>query len=138
MRFAFRCHLCSKRGSQKSSETSPFAFAYWYTEPDGLQHGCLYCRSCGGVHDTVGTTLGGLRILFGGFPSKVIASCTNDAFQRRIDTGDLPFIPAVVARAMIADGRLPPEWDSEQNLISGEYLLPPGGMLGIDRSSIDT
>ena len=119
MRFKFSCHVCGKGGSQENTSTTPFVFAYWYTESSGLQHGCLYCRSCGAVHDTVGTILGGLKVLFGGFPSKVIASYDSDNFQQKVDTGDIFVIPRLAARAMIEDGRLSPEWDNEEN------VLPP-------------
>ena len=65
----------------------------------------------------MGTILGGLKLLFGGFPSKVIASYTSDTFQQKVNIGDIYVIPRVVARAMIADERLSPEWDNEENLI---------------------
>ena len=117
MKFRFCCHMCGKRASQGNTSIKPFVFAYWYTEPSGLQHGCLYCRSCGAVHDTVGTILGGLKILFGGFPSKVIVSYGSDNFQQKVETGDIFVIPRVVARAMIEDGRLSPEWDNEANVL---------------------
>ena len=120
MKFKFGCHICGKRASQENTSITPFVFAYWYTESSGLQHGCLYCRSCGAVHDTVGTILGGLKLLFGGFPSKVIVSYTSATFQQKVDIGDIHVIPRVVARAMIADERLSPEWDNEEN------LMPPG------------
>jgi len=68
----------------------------------------------------VGTILGGFKLLFGGFPSKVIVSYTSDTFKQKVDIGDIYVIPRVVARAMIADERLSPEWDNEEN------LMPPG------------
>jgi len=117
MKLKFSCHICGKQGSQERNSITPFVFAYWYTESSGLQHGCLYCRSCGAVHDTVGTILGGLKLLFGGFPSKVIVSYTSETFQQKVDIGEIYVIPRVVARAMIADGRLSPEWDKEENVI---------------------
>ena len=117
MRYSFRCHICGRRGSQQNTSTTPFVFAYWYTERSGLEHGCLYCRLCGGVHDTVGTVLGGLRLLFGGFPSKVVVSYTTDAFQQAFDAGDILWgLPGIVARAMVEDGRLPSEWLSEEHM----------------------
>lgn len=64
--------------------------------------------------------MGGLKLLFGGLPSKVIVSYTSDTFQREVDIGDICVIPRVVASAMIADERLPSEWDNEEN------LMPPG------------
>ncbi len=117
MKFKFGCHICGKRASQENTSITPFVFAYWYTESSGLQHGCLYCRSCGAVHDTVGTILGGFKLLFGGFPSKVIVSYTSDTFKQKVGIGDINVIPRVVARAMIADERLSPEWEKEENLI---------------------
>jgi len=112
MRFKFKCHICGNSASQENTSITPFVFAYWYTDPVGLQHGCLYCRSCGAVHDTVGTILGGLKLLFGGFPSKVVGSYNSDVFQRRVNAGDICVIPRVVGSAMIADKRLSPEWDT--------------------------
>lgn len=117
MKFKFCCHICGRHASQENTSIIPFVFAYWYTESSGLQHGCLYCRSCGAVHDTVGTILGGLRLIFGGFPSKVIGSYTSGHFQKEVDGGDIYVIPRVVARAMIGDGRLSHEWDSEDNVM---------------------
>lgn len=72
------------------------------------------------MHDTVGTILGGLRLLFGGFPSKVVVAYRSDRFRERVEIGNIFVIPRVVARAMIADGRLSPEWDNEEN------VMPPG------------
>lgn len=118
MKFRFSCHICGKCASQKNTSTEPFVFAFWYGERSGLQHGCLYCRSCGAVHDTVGTILGGLKLLFGGFPSKVVVSYTSDNFQQRIETGDICVIPGVVVRAMIADERLSQEWEDEEKTIT--------------------
>lgn len=65
----------------------------------------------------MGTILGGLKLLFGGFPSKVIVSYVSDTFQQKVDIGDIYVIPRVVARAMIADERLSPEWDNEEDLM---------------------
>ena len=121
MKWKFSGRICGKQGSQERNSITPFVFAYWYTESSGLQHGCLYCRSCGAVHDTVGTILGGLRLLFGGFPSKVVVSYTSQTFQEKVDICQINVIPRVVAGAMIADGRLSPEWDTEENAV------PPGG-----------
>ena len=120
MKFRFLCRIYNKRASQENTAITPFVFTYWHTESSGLQHGCLYCRSCGAVHDTVGTIMGGLGLLFGSLPSKVIVSYTSDTFQREVDIGDICVIPRVVASAMIADERLSPEWDNEEN------LMPPG------------
>ena len=121
MKFKFGCHICDKVASQKNTDVRPFVFGYWYTESSGLQHGCLYCRSCGAVHDTVGTILGGLKLLFGGFPSKVIASYDSETFQEEVEAGDIYVLPRVVGRAMIEDGRLSPEWGIE------EKVMPPSG-----------
>ena len=66
--------------------------------------------------------MGGLKLLFGGFPSKVIVSYTSDTFQQKVDIGNIYVIPRVVARAMIEDKRLSPEWDNEDN------LMPPSNL----------
>jgi len=122
MKYTFTCHICGNRASQENTSITPFVFAYWYTEPKGLQHGFLYCRSCGAVHDTVGTILGGIKLLFGGFPSKVIATHTSDTFQRKVSNGDIFVIPRVVARAMINDERLSPEWYVEEDVLPNNEL----------------
>ena len=121
MKFRFGCPICGKVASQKNTDITPFVFAYWYTESSGLQHGCLYCRSCGAVHDTVGTILGGLKLLLGVFPSKVVITYNSETFKQKVELGEIYVIPRVVARAMIEDGRLSPEWDNEKNVI------PPDG-----------
>lgn len=41
-------------------------------------------------------------------------SYTYDTFQQEVETGDIYVIPRVVARAMIEDERLSPEWDNEK------------------------
>ena len=70
----------------------------------------------------MGTILGGFKLLFGRFPSKVITSYTSNTFKEKVDIGDIYLIPRVIARAMIADKRLSPEWDNEDN------LMPPGSL----------
>ena len=123
MKFKFSCHICGKHASQENTSITPFVFAYWYTESSGLQHGCLYCRSCGAVHDTVGTILGGLKVLVGGFPSKVVVEYRSETVQQKAEMGEINIIPGVVGRAMIEDGRLPPEWgDSVENLMRDGIL----------------
>jgi len=123
MKFRFSCHICGKCASQENTSTKHFVFAYWYTEPSGLQHGCLYCRSCGAVHDTVGTILGGLKLLFGGFPSKVVVAYRSETFQQKAEMGEIYIISGVVGRAMIEDGRLSPEWgDSVESLMRDGIL----------------
>ena len=113
MKFKFTCRICGKRGSQENTSITPFVFAYRYAD-SGLEHDCLYHRTCGAVHDTVGTVLGGLKaILSGGFPSNVVAAYNNDRFQRKIEIGEICVIHQVVARSMIVDERLSPEWEKQ-------------------------
>jgi len=68
-----KCKNCGARGPAYLSNEIPFIFAPWYVDSKGLQHGFLYCRSCGTVHDTIGSLLGPIKMLFGSIPSTVVA-----------------------------------------------------------------
>jgi len=71
----------------------------------------------------VGTILGGLKLLFGGFPSRVVVVYKSEAFQEKAEMGEINIIPEIVGRAMIEDGRLSPDWgDSVENLMRDGVL----------------
>jgi vesicle coat complex subunit len=77
----------------------------------GLIHGCLYCRSCGAVHDTIGPLLGMIKILFGRMPSKVLAVYEFSEFKKitRISNPDFSGLGSMnpyIINAMVEDGRL--------------------------------
>jgi len=87
-----------------------FTHAPWYESQKGLLHNCIYCRSCGAVHDTIGPLLGAIKILFGRVPSKVVAVYEISAFKKLFrmnnpDTGIRSLHP-IIMEAMIEDGRL--------------------------------
>lgn len=106
MKLKISCKICKQRG--------PFVHAYWYTDEQGLEHGLLYCRSCGGVHESMGSSLGVIKLLMGRFPAEVIAAYDLATFQKLLKIANPDFItraglPGATAEAMIADGRLPDE-----------------------------
>jgi HEAT repeat protein len=103
MKLKFSCAVCKQRG--------PFVHAYWYTDERGLEHGLLYCRSCGGVHESMGSSLGVIKLLMGRFPAEVIAVYDFATFQKLLKIRNPDFItpaglPSATVEAMIADGRL--------------------------------
>jgi HEAT repeat protein len=106
MKLKFSCKVCKQRG--------PFVHTYWYTDERGLEHGLLYCRSCGAVHESMGSALGVIKLLTGRFPAEVIAVYDLATFQKLIKIGNPDFInraglPGATVEAMIADDRLPDE-----------------------------
>jgi len=103
MKLKFSCKICEKRG--------PFVHAYWFTDERGLEHGLLYCRSCGGVHESMGSSLGVIKLLMGRFPAEVIAVYDLATFQKLLKISNPDFItpaglPGATVEAMTADGRL--------------------------------
>jgi len=71
----------------------------------------------------VGTILGGLKLLFGGFPSKVVVVYKPETFRQKAEMSEISIIPGIVGRAMIEDGRLSPDWgDSVESLIRDGIL----------------
>jgi HEAT repeat protein len=103
MKLKFSCKICKQRG--------PFVHAYWYSDEQGLEHGLLYCRSCGGVHESMGSSLGVIKLLMGRLPAEVIAVYDRATFQKLLKIGNPDFInraglPGATVEAMIADGRL--------------------------------
>lgn len=111
MKLKFRCRICGKTGSVACSKTFPFLHCAWYKDYKGLIHGCLYCRSCGTVYDTIGSFLALIAILFGRFPSKIIATFEFSVIKKltRINNPDCPSLHSMnpyIINAMEEDGRL--------------------------------
>ena len=89
----------------------PFPHYSWYSDYKRLVHGCLYCKSCGAVYDTVGSLIAPIKLMFGKMPSKIVASYTFETMIKltRIGNPETPSIrsmnPAIIS-IMEEDGRL--------------------------------
>ena len=69
----FKCRFCGAAGDSYCSNNVRFPHCSWYKDYKGLIHGCLYCRSCGAVYDTIGS-LFPIKSLFGKMASKIVAA----------------------------------------------------------------
>ena len=69
----FTCKFCGTSGNSYCSNSVPFPHCGWYKDYKGLVHGCLYCRSCGAIYDTIGAIIP-IKLLFGKMPSKIVAT----------------------------------------------------------------
>jgi hypothetical protein len=107
----FTCKKCGKTGSAACSSELPFLHCSWYEDYQGLIHGCLYCRNCGAVYDTIGSLLAPIKMLFGRMPSKIVATYDFSELKDITKKND-PDIPSLrsmnpfILNAMIDDGRL--------------------------------
>ena len=116
MGLKFTCKKCGQTGESACSAALPLVHCGWYREQKGLIHGCLYCRSCGAVHDTIGPLLGVIKMLFGRLPSKVVATFEFSELKKitKINNPDFPSLrsmnPFIIA-LMIEDGRLTEDED---------------------------
>ena len=114
-KLTFKCKFCEAKGSAFLSDDTPFIHAPWYVDSKGLQHGFLYCRSCGMVYDTVGSLLAPIKMIFGLIPSKVIRSYDFLTFRKvmRISGyGILAGLHPIALESMMDDGRLTDEDDA--------------------------
>lgn len=116
MKLKFTCRNCGKTGFAACSAKLPLLHCSWYRDYKGLIHGCLYCRSCGAVHDTNGSLVGPIKLLFSRVPSKVVAVYEFSAFKKltRINNPDFPSLRSMnpfIIEAMIEDGRLTEDED---------------------------
>jgi len=104
----FTCRKCRTKGRAVLSRETPFAQGPWYQDAKGLLHNCVYCRSCGAVHDTTGSLFWPIKVLFGGFPSKVVLTLDPSSFQKvtRIANPDCPGLHPLILRLMLEDGTL--------------------------------
>lgn len=108
MKLKFTCKNCGKIGFADLSRATDFVHAPWYTYK-GLQHNCIYCRSCGAVHDTTGSPVGLIKLLFGRIPSKVEATYETSVFKKLIkmcnpDFLTLASLHPIIIEAMVEDG----------------------------------
>lgn len=128
MELKFTCRKCGKTGFADLSRETDFVHAPWYTDYKGLKHNCIYCRSCGAVHDTIGSLLGPIKLLFSRIPSKVIVTYEISAFKKltRINNPDFITLTSVhpyILEAMEADGRLTEDEELTDEEPSVDFLL---------------
>lgn len=114
----FTCKKCGQTGGSACSKGLSFLHCSWYKDYKGLIHGCLYCRSCGAVYDTVGSPLSLIKLLFGRMPSKVLCVYEFSEFKKitKINNPDFSGLRSMnpfIVNTMIEDGRL----TEEDNLI---------------------
>jgi hypothetical protein len=110
----FTCKKCGQTGGAAGSKELPFLHCSWYRDYKGLIHGCLYCRSCGAVYDTIGSLLSPIKLLFGRMPSKVIGVYEFSEFKKitKINNPDFSGLRSMnpfIINTMIEDGRLTEE-----------------------------
>ena len=116
MAFKFTCPNCKKTGLAACSKQLPFLHCSWYRDYEGLTHDCLYCRSCGAVHDTIGSFLGVIKTLFGRDPSEIVATYEISVLKRltRINNHNFPGLRSInpyILSAIEEDGRLTEDED---------------------------
>ena len=116
MKDKFTCKKCGQTGESACSKELPFLHCSWYRDYKGLIHGCLYCRSCGAVYDTIGSFVAPIKLLFGRMPSKIVAVSEFSEFKKitKINNLDFPSLRSMnpyILNAMIEDGRLTEDED---------------------------
>ena len=108
----FKCKYCGVAGDSYCSSDVPFPHCSWYKDYKGLVHGCLYCRSCGAVYDTIGAAIP-IKLLFGKMPSKIVAAYDFQTMMKLTiignpETPTLMSVNPYIIKIMEEDGRL--EW----------------------------
>jgi len=111
MKNKFTCKKCGQTGESACSKQLPFLHCSWYRDYQGLIHGCLYCRSCGAVYDTIGSFAAPIKLLFSRMPSKIIAVYEFSEFIKitKINNPDFSGLHSMnpyIINAMEEDGRL--------------------------------
>lgn len=113
MKLKFTCKNCGKSGFADLSLERQFIHAPWYESQRGLLHNCIYCRSCGAVHDTTGhpfPPFGLIKWLLSRVPSKVEVTYEFSEFKKlfRMNNPDTEIrsLHPIIMEAMIGDGRL--------------------------------
>lgn len=111
MKNKFTCKKCGQTGGSACLKQLPFLHCPWYRDFQGLMHGCLYCRSCGAVYDTIGSFSALIKLLFLRMPSKVIAVYEFSEFMKitKINNPDFSGLRSMnpyIIDTMIEDGRL--------------------------------
>lgn len=127
MKNKFTCKKCGQAGESACSKELPFLHCSWYRDYKGLIHGCLYCRSCGAVHDTVGSLVAPIKLLFGRMPSKVVSVYEFSEFKKitKINNPDFSGLRSTnpyIINAMIEDGRLTEDEDLTEEP-TADFLL---------------
>ena len=110
MGLKFTCKKCGKTGFAACSGELPFLHCSWYRDYKGLVHGCLYCRACGIVYDTVGSLLAPIKMILGKMPSTIIATYQFSDLVKltKMNNPDFPNLRSMnpyVLMAMEEDGR---------------------------------
>ena len=115
MKLKFTCRSCKKTGFADLTsmrEFADFVHAPWYESQRGLLHNCIYRRSCGAVHDTIGSAfiVGEIKLLFRRVPSDVQATHEFSAFKKLLKMNNpgagITSLHPIIIEAMIEDGRL--------------------------------
>ena len=111
MKNKFTCKKCGQTGGSACSKQLPFLHCSWYRDFKGLIHGCLYCRSCGAVYDTVGSFSALIKLLLSRMPSKIMAVYEFSEIMKitKINNPDFSGLRSMnpyVIDIMIEDGRL--------------------------------
>jgi hypothetical protein len=131
MKLKFTCRNCKKTGFADLSLETHFVHAPWYTDYKGLLHNCIYCRSCGAVHDTTGhpfPPFGLIKLLFARIPSKVEVAHEFSEFKKitKINNPDfrtLASLHPIIINALIEDGRLTEEDEDPTEEPTVDFLL---------------
>lgn len=111
MKARFTCQFCGATGDSRCSRDVPFPHCSWYQDYKGLVHGCLYCRSCGAVYDTIGSLITPIKLLFGKMPSKIVAAYHFQTMMKLTiignqETPSLRSMNPFILSMMEEDGRL--------------------------------
>ena len=120
----FTCRKCGEKAIVPCAELVPFVHSRWYVDEQGLVHGCLYCRVCGTIYDTVGSRWP--KFLWGRMPSDVVCTYELTAIRRLIRMGDLsrfPGVPDMVFLCMGDDGRFADDSDEWRGEPTVEFLM---------------
>ena len=122
MKNKFTCKKCGQTGESACSKQLSFLHCSWYRDYKGLTHGCLYCRSCGAVYDTIGSLAAPIKLLFSRMPSKIVAVYEFPDFKKitKINNPDFSGLRSMnpyIINAMEEDGRLTEE---DEDLIGEE------------------
>ena len=106
----FKCRFCGVAGDSYCSNNVSLPHCSWYKDYKGLLHGCLYCRSCGAIYDTIGP-LFPIKALFGKMASKIVAAYDFQTMMKLTiignpETPNLHSINPLIFLMMVEDGRL--------------------------------
>jgi hypothetical protein len=115
MKSVFKCRICGVKGESYCSRNVPFPDCSWYQDNKGLIHGCLYCRSCGTVYDTIGSLIAPIKMLFGRMPSKIVKTYEFKELQQlnESQSSEIPRLNTMnpdILDTMVEDGRIQPDF----------------------------